>query len=65
VLRRERGKAGRDRERRPGEKEKVGRQVKGEQRRKTNGIPQGLICNFRKLQGPFCKAKFPINLKPE
>jgi hypothetical protein len=33
-----------------------GRQDKGEQRRKTDGISQGLMRNFRKLQGPFCKA---------
>jgi hypothetical protein len=28
------------------------------QRRKTKGISQGLICNFRKLQGPLGKNKF-------
>jgi hypothetical protein len=26
------------------------------QRRRGNGIPQGLIRNFRNLQGLFCKA---------
>jgi hypothetical protein len=30
------------------------------QRRRGNGFPQGLMRNFRKLQGPVCKAKFPI-----
>jgi hypothetical protein len=35
------------------------------QRRRRNGFPQGLIRNFIKLQGLFCKAKFPIDLKPE
>jgi hypothetical protein len=34
------------------------------QRRRGNGFPQGLMRNFRKLQGPVCKAKFPINPKP-
>jgi hypothetical protein len=28
------------------------------QRRKKKGISQGLICNFRKLQGPLGKDKF-------
>jgi hypothetical protein len=37
----------------------------GEQRRKRNEISQGLMRKFRKSQGPFCKVKFPINLKPE
>jgi hypothetical protein len=33
---------------------------KGErEQRRRNEIPQGLMHNFRKLQGPFCKAKFP------
>jgi hypothetical protein len=32
------------------------RQDKEEERRRTDGISQGLIRNFRKLQGPFCKA---------
>jgi hypothetical protein len=32
------------------------RQDKEEQRRRTDGISQGLMRNFRKLQGPFCKA---------
>jgi hypothetical protein len=31
-------------------------QIKEEQRRRRNGIPQGLMRNFRKLQGPVCKA---------
>jgi hypothetical protein len=36
-----------------------------EQRRRRIRFPQGLMRNFRKLQGPICKAKFPIDLKPE
>jgi hypothetical protein len=39
-------------------------QDKEEERRRTDGIFQGLISNFRKLQGPFCKVKFPINPNP-
>jgi hypothetical protein len=46
------------------EKEEGRRQDKVEERRKTDGIPQGLICKIRELQGPFCKAKFPVDLKP-
>jgi hypothetical protein len=47
-----------------GEKRKEGRrQDKEEERRKTDGLFQGLIRNFRKLQGLFYKAKFPINPK--
>jgi hypothetical protein len=38
-------------------------QIKEEQRRKGKRTSQGLICKFRKLQGPFCKVKFPINTK--
>jgi hypothetical protein len=38
---------------------------KGEQRGKTSGILQGRIRNFWKLQGLICKARFPIDLKPE
>jgi hypothetical protein len=33
------------------------RQDKGEERRRTDGIPQGLIRNYRKWQGPGCKTK--------
>jgi hypothetical protein len=40
------------------------RQDKEEERRRRDGISQGLIRNFRKLQGPFYKVKFPINPKP-
>jgi hypothetical protein len=36
-----------------------------EQRRRGNGFPQGPMRKYRKLQGPVCKTKFPINLKPE
>jgi hypothetical protein len=28
------------------------------QRRKRKGISRGLVCNFRKLQGPFGKKEF-------
>jgi hypothetical protein len=49
-----------------GGKEKEGkRQDKEEERRRTDGLSQGPKRNFRKLQGLVCKAKFPINLKPE
>jgi hypothetical protein len=48
------------------EKKKEGRhQDKVEERRKTDGIPQGLIHKIREMQGPICKTKFPIDLKPE
>jgi hypothetical protein len=33
------------------------------QRRKGTRISQGLMRNYRKLQGPICKTKFPVNLK--
>jgi hypothetical protein len=33
------------------------------QRRRRNEIPQGLMHNFRKLQGLICKTKFPVDLK--
>jgi hypothetical protein len=47
------------------EKKKEGRrQDKEEERRKIDGLSQGLIRNFRKLQGLFCKTKFPVDLKP-
>jgi hypothetical protein len=35
-----------------------------EQRRKGNGTPQGLMRKIRKMQGPICKAKFSVDLKP-
>jgi hypothetical protein len=35
------------------------------QRRKGTRISQGPLRNFRKLQGLFCKTKFPIDLKPK
>jgi hypothetical protein len=47
-----------------GDKEEGRRQDKVEERRKTVEFPQGLICKIRKLQGPVCKVKFPIDLKP-
>jgi hypothetical protein len=46
-----------------GEKKK-GRQGEEKQRRKRKETSQGLMRKFRKLQGPFCKFKFLINLKP-
>jgi hypothetical protein len=45
-------------------RKRKGRQDKGEQRRRTDGVSQGLIRNFRKLQGPFFKEKFLMNPKP-
>jgi hypothetical protein len=36
-----------------------------EQRRKGNRISQGPLRKYRKLQGPDCKTKFPVDLKPE
>jgi hypothetical protein len=34
-----------------------------EQRRKGKEISQGLVRDFRKLQGPVCKIKFSVDLK--
>jgi hypothetical protein len=48
-----------------GKQKKRRRRQDKKQRRRGIGIPQGLMRNFRKLQGPFCKTKFPINLKPK
>jgi hypothetical protein len=46
----------------------VGKKIKApgirEQRRRGKEISQGLMRNFRKLQGLVCKANFPIDLKP-
>jgi hypothetical protein len=46
----------------------MGKKRKGargkKQRRKGNRISQGPLREFRQLQGPFCKVKFPIDLKP-
>jgi hypothetical protein len=47
-----------------GEKEKKATD-KEEQRGRTSEILQGRIRNIRELQGPICKAKFSIDLKPE
>jgi hypothetical protein len=48
-----------------GVKENEGkRQDKKEERRRTDGLSQGLIRKIRELQGLVCKAKFPIDLKP-
>jgi hypothetical protein len=35
-----------------------------EQRRRGKKISQGLMRDFKKLQGLVCKAKFPVDLKP-
>jgi hypothetical protein len=35
------------------------------QRRKGTRISQGPLRNFQKLQGPVCKTKFPVDLKPK
>jgi hypothetical protein len=48
----------------PVERKRMGAREK-KQRRRGKEISQGLMRNFRKLQGPVCKAKFPINLKPK
>jgi hypothetical protein len=68
VLRRERGErgkeAGRERDGRPGKKKQDEHQDKGEQRGRTSGILQGRIRKIRELQGPICKTKFPVELKP-
>jgi hypothetical protein len=36
-----------------------------EQRRKGNRISQGPLRKNRNLQGPDCKTKFPVDLKPK
>jgi hypothetical protein len=35
-----------------------------EQRRGMNSFLQGPIRKYRKLQGPVCKTKFPVDIKP-
>jgi hypothetical protein len=45
-------------------KKKEGRRQDKKQRRRGIGIPQGLMRKIRELQGPICKAKFPVDLKP-
>jgi hypothetical protein len=35
------------------------------QRRKGIGFPQGLMRKNRKVRGPDCKIKFPVDLKPK
>jgi hypothetical protein len=78
VLKRGRGKAGRERRcSRQWRKKRsvlmllpsVGKKIRApgirEQRRRGKEISQGLMRDFRKLQGLIYKAKFPINLKPE
>jgi hypothetical protein len=52
------------REQTPAVRKKKGASEK-EQRRRGKVISQGLMRNFRGLQGPICKTKFSINLKPE
>jgi hypothetical protein len=39
-------------------------QDKEEERRRTDGLSQGPKREYRKLQGPDCKTKFPVDLKP-
>jgi hypothetical protein len=34
------------------------------EQRRGNGFPQGPIRKYRKLQGPVCKTKFSVDLKP-
>jgi hypothetical protein len=46
----------------PGEKKREW-QREEKQRRRRKGISQGLMREFRKLQGPLGKVKFHINLK--
>jgi hypothetical protein len=36
-----------------------------EQRRRMNSFPQGPMHKYRKLQGPVCKIKFLVDLKPK
>jgi hypothetical protein len=48
-----------------GKEKEQRRQDKEEERRKIDGLPQGLIRNYRKLQGLVCKTKFSIDLKPK
>jgi hypothetical protein len=31
----------------------------------VNRFPQGPMRKYRKLQGPVCKTKFPVDLKPK
>jgi hypothetical protein len=39
------------------------RQGEEKQRKREVEFSQGLMRNFRKLQGPVCKTKFPVDLK--
>jgi hypothetical protein len=55
---RKKGKTERERKTLAVRRKKKGHLDKGQQRRRTDGISQGLMRNFKKLQGPFCKAKF-------
>jgi hypothetical protein len=67
VLKREGRKRKRSRERKrwaAGKIKQEEHQDKGEQRGRTSGILQGHIHNFRNLQGPVRKTKFPVDLKP-
>jgi hypothetical protein len=45
-------------------KETPGKDIE-EQRRRRKVTSQGLMRNYRKLQGPICKTKFPVDLKPK
>jgi hypothetical protein len=47
-----------------GKKKKGNVRIRKRREEEQMDFPQGPKCNFRKLQGLVCKAKFPINLKP-
>jgi hypothetical protein len=38
--------------------------IRKQRRRRMNSFPQGPMRKYRKLQGPICKTKFPVDLKP-
>jgi hypothetical protein len=48
----------------PVKRKRMGAREK-KQRRRGKVISQGLMRNFRKLQGLICKEKFPVDLKPQ
>jgi hypothetical protein len=39
--------------------------IRRQRRRRRNSFPQGPMRKYRKLQGPICKIKFPVDLKPK
>jgi hypothetical protein len=47
-----------------GEKNKMGARGR-ESREGEVELSQGLVRNLEKLQGPVCKTKFPVDLKPK